>query len=574
MIGTPLYMSPEQAEVNQLDVDTRGDVYSLGVLLYELLTGTTPFDRDRFRKAAFDEIRRIIKEEEPPRPSTRLSSLGETLTAVSAARGTPSAKLAGVLRGELDWVVMKCLEKDRERRYDSAAGLAKEVQRYLDGDAVEACPPTLGYRLKKFYRRNRAAVLGGAAFALVLAAAAGVSATFGVLANRAAVQAAENERKALDAEQVARHEQAKTRQANQQLERVADLQRRTRYAAEMNLLQAAYTAGNLSEVGRLLDAQRPKPGEPDLRGPEWHYWNRKLNGHTRELRIAVEQVSDTNRGGQPFNLHTHLKLSPNGSFLVLGKQESDGRITLSVRSTTDGQVIKQAEIPAGGLKEDGTPTSPFANLASVSMSPDGSHVFVECQNRGGEGFGPPFGSDRYAWELATGKVIALEPREQFQDFVNKRFVSFPDEATEWERDPDISARAEVYYRADGEYLIGYQGDRFAGTLRFLPGSPATQRTWYCWKRGENKPLWKAVIADRIAGFVQFLNKGETFARIEYDEREVEVSNHETATGKVLERHPPFSRQGVRLDRGSISQPSGYGMDSSVRITPDGRWLAF
>ena len=158
ILGTPLYMSPEQAEMSGVDVDTRADVYALGVLLYELLTGTTPFDRDRFRRAAFDEIRRIIREEEPPRPSTRLSSLGSTLADVSAHRGTDPGKLAGVVRGELDWIVMKCLEKDRNRRYETANGLARDVERFIEGDAVEACPPTLSYRLRKFYRRNRAAV--------------------------------------------------------------------------------------------------------------------------------------------------------------------------------------------------------------------------------------------------------------------------------------------------------------------------------------------------------------------------------------------------------------------------------
>ena len=154
IIGTPLYMSPEQAELSGVDVDTRADVYALGVLLYELLTGTTPFDRDRFRKASFDEIRRIIREEEPPRPSTRLSSLGPTLTEVSVRRATDPGKLAGLVRGELDWIVMRCLEKDRNRRYETASGLARDVRRFLDGDAVEACPPTLRYRLRKFYRRQ------------------------------------------------------------------------------------------------------------------------------------------------------------------------------------------------------------------------------------------------------------------------------------------------------------------------------------------------------------------------------------------------------------------------------------
>ncbi|WP_165073773.1 serine/threonine-protein kinase [Paludisphaera rhizosphaerae] len=168
MIGTPLYMSPEQAEVNQLDVDTRSDVYSLGVLLYELLTGTTPFDRGRFQRAAFDEIRRIIREEEPPRPSTRLTSLGDTLSAVSARRGTDPARLSNLLRGELDWIVMRCLEKDRTRRYETVAGLSKDVQHYLADEAVEARPASSWYRFQKSYRRHRASVLTAAGFALLL----------------------------------------------------------------------------------------------------------------------------------------------------------------------------------------------------------------------------------------------------------------------------------------------------------------------------------------------------------------------------------------------------------------------
>src|SRR4051812_26284905 len=146
MLGTPLYMSPEQAGQSGLDVDTRSDVYALGVPLYELLTGTTPFDKERFRQAACDEIRRIIRDEDPPKPSTRLAQSAETLPAVSARRQTEPARLTRLVRGELDWIVMKCLEKARNRRYETAGDLAADVQRYLADEPVQACPPSAWYR--------------------------------------------------------------------------------------------------------------------------------------------------------------------------------------------------------------------------------------------------------------------------------------------------------------------------------------------------------------------------------------------------------------------------------------------
>ena len=174
VLGTPLYMSPEQAQLNNLDVDTRADIYSLGVLLYELLTGTTPLERKRFKEAAWDEIRRMIREEEPPRPSMRLSST-DTLPSLATFRHTEPAKLKKLVRGELDWIVMKALEKDRTRRYETASGLARDIQRYLDDEVVEARPPSTGYRIGKFVRRHKGQVI--AAGLVLLALLAGIAGT-------------------------------------------------------------------------------------------------------------------------------------------------------------------------------------------------------------------------------------------------------------------------------------------------------------------------------------------------------------------------------------------------------------
>jgi tetratricopeptide (TPR) repeat protein len=175
MIGTPLYMSPEQAGMSDLDVDTRSDIYSLGVLLYELLTGTTPFDQKRFKEVGFDEMRRIIREEEPPKPSTRISTLGQAATTVSTNRKSDPRQLSRLFRGELDWIVMKALEKDRNRRYETVSAFAADVQRYLHDEPVHACPPSAWYRFGKFARRNRAALLAlAAALTLLVVVGAGI----------------------------------------------------------------------------------------------------------------------------------------------------------------------------------------------------------------------------------------------------------------------------------------------------------------------------------------------------------------------------------------------------------------
>ncbi len=167
-IGTPEYMSPEQAQMGEMDVDTRTDIYSLGVLLYELLTGTTPFNGERLRSSAYDEMLKTIRETEPPRPSTRLNTLGDALADVAKHRHVQPSELCKIIQGDLDWIVLKTLEKDRSRRYETANELATDIQRHLEDEPVAAGPPSAGYRLRKFVRRHRTGVLSALLVVVVL----------------------------------------------------------------------------------------------------------------------------------------------------------------------------------------------------------------------------------------------------------------------------------------------------------------------------------------------------------------------------------------------------------------------
>jgi len=278
MVGTPEYMSPEQAEMTEMDVDTRTDVYSLGVLLYELLTGSTPFEASQLRQAGYAEMQRIICQTDPPRPSTRLGTLGGTLADVARLRQTNPEMLSRLIRGDLDWIVMKCLEKDRTRRYETAHGLAEDIERHLRDEPISAGRPSTLHRCRKFVRRHKVPFIAAAAVALALVLGAVISADQAVRATRArneARQAEATARQQRQDAQVQRDEAKAARKVAEEERQKATASelaaRRNAYASDMSLAQQSLATNDLGRARRLLEAHRPTPGEVDLRGWEWRY---------------------------------------------------------------------------------------------------------------------------------------------------------------------------------------------------------------------------------------------------------------------------------------------------------------
>jgi eukaryotic-like serine/threonine-protein kinase len=373
-IGTPAYMSPEQAEMSGLDIDTRSDIYSLGVLLYELLTGSTPFETKELLQSGLDEMRKIIPEREPARPSTRLRQ-------TTSLRISPSqlSALNSALSTDLDWIVMKCLEKDRVRRYETANSLAHDIERHLKHEPVVARPPSMGYRLQKSFRRHKLAYTAAGVVVLVLALGVMVSSWQAIRATTARRDEAAARLRADEAARVAERQRRRAEKGEQRARENELAARQNLYAADMNVAFQAWKENNLGLALELLGRQRPGPQEPDLRGWEWRY----LWGLCQGDALYTLGWHSKNEGGV-----FGLAISPDDRLLA-------------------GVCIGSGEVGIWDVDSRGTIDAPKADDArgSVAFSPDGKLLAFAPSKQGVK-----------LWDIQQRREIGLFPGEHSVGF--------------------------------------------------------------------------------------------------------------------------------------------------------------
>jgi WD40 repeat protein/serine/threonine protein kinase len=538
-IGTPAYMSPEQAELTSVDIDTRSDIYSLGVLLYELLTGKTPFDPNELMAAGLDEMRRTIRDKEPPRPSTRLGTLpGEELSTTAQRRSLDAPKLISLLRGDLDWIAMKCLEKDRSRRYETANGLAMDIQRHLNQEPVVARPPSAGYRFQKLVRRNKLAFAAAAGIAGALLAGSIVSTTQAIRARRAELAAKAEKEHVLRAEGVAVRESELANEQRARADASAQAARQSLYEADMILAIQAIDQSNLGLARELLDKHRPGGHEPDLRGWEWRYaWGR---GQSDELGVMVTKSG----------LKMRLALS------------HDGRLLSAAESIQATAAVYLWELPSGPLLA--VPETNDAN-GSVSFSPDGKLLAFSTRNHGIK-----------LWDVEARRELTNFPGVFGNGWFSVLQFSPDGRCLAASRDKPEVVVWDIPSKTVSHRLTDGLSD-FVSSLAFSPDSTTLATGGFdnavrIWSLAEEKPITPPLRGHRAAPFsLAFSPDGKILASASWDHT---IRIWDTVAQRLIKELTNHYHTGI-VTSVTFSPDQKYlassSNDSSIRLWDTARW---
>lgn len=575
MVGTLEYMSPEQAEMSGLGVDTRSDIYSLGVLLYELLTGSTPLSQKQLRGAAYGEILRMIKEMEPPKPSTRLSDSGEALASISAHRQMEPAKLTKLVRGELDWIVMKMLEKDRNRRYETANGIAADVQRYLNDEPVLACPPSPAYRFHKFARKYRAvlAVVGVVVVALLLGvvgttwqairatqepdrAVTAEGLAHSRLVSVSLARAAEAEQRR-EAERQREHAEGQRQQAvaQQEIARQKELTaRQNLYTARITLVEQNLEKAEVGYALGLLERERPASDLEDLRNFEWyHLWWRCHQGHRLTLRGHAGSVMS-------------VTFTPDGTTLASGS--TDGTVKLwdvatghprmtllghadrvnSVSFSPDGKTLASGSTD-GTVRlwdcttgaEQGTIRGHTEAIVAVAFSPDGEILATSSEK-----------ATTRLWEVSSKRELASFSTT-LHVLAPQTLVFFPDGKT---LAIGTLAGVQLFDVPTGRMRTTVGGDRLGMSSVALSSDARTLAT----SGAEGVKLFDVETSQERPG----LKEGAPYTSCVTFSRDAKTIGLGTSFGKVILWDPHSGNKRVYAHRAPVR---------SVAFSPDGKTLA-